>query len=50
MEDSGRLVRTTVLVPEPTLQALKDLARTAERPLSWEIRRALEDYVTARAA
>lgn len=40
-----RLVRTSVLVGEDTDRALRDLANKGERPLSWEIRRALEDHV-----
>ncbi len=39
------LVRTTVLISEETDQALRQLADDGERPLSWEIRRALEDHV-----
>lgn len=43
--DEPRLIRTSVLIPKPTDEALRKLADRAERPLSWEIRRALEDYV-----
>jgi predicted transcriptional regulator len=44
-----RLARSSVLVREDTLEALRELAEQAERPLSWEIRRALEEYVAANA-
>ena len=40
-----RLVRTSVLVPEAVDTALRALADEADRPLSREIRRALEEYV-----
>ena len=39
------LVRTSVLVTADTDRALRELADSADRPLSREIRRALEDYV-----
>lgn len=39
------LIRTNVLVRESTEKALRELAEAAERPLAWEVRRALEDYV-----
>lgn len=39
------LVRTSVLVTADTDRALRALADAADRPLSREIRRALEDYV-----
>lgn len=42
---AGKLVRTSVLVPETTDEALRELAEKGQRPLSWEIRRALEDHV-----
>lgn len=41
------LVRTSVLVREDTDRALRDLAAEAHRPLSWEIRLALEAHVAA---
>lgn len=47
------LVRTSVLVTEATDRALRDLAKQGRRPLSYEIRAALEEYVerqTERAA
>lgn len=34
-----------MLVPERIDQALRDLADKGKRPLSWEIRQALEQYV-----
>lgn len=40
-----KLIRTSVLLPESTDRALRDLAEKADRPLSREIRRALEEYV-----
>ncbi len=40
-----RLKRTSVLVSEETDRELRALARRGKRPLSWEIRRALEDHV-----
>lgn len=39
------LVRTSVLIPEDTDAALRKMADDADRPLSREIRRALESYV-----
>jgi predicted transcriptional regulator len=48
-----RLIRTSVLIPEPIDTALRKLADDGDRPLSREIRRALEDHVareTRRAA
>jgi predicted transcriptional regulator len=44
-----RLVRTSILVPAETDTALRALADAADRPLSREIRRALEDYVARNA-
>lgn len=44
-ERATKLVRTSVLVPETTDEALRKLAEKGQRPLSWEIRRALEDHV-----
>ena len=41
----GGLVRTSVLVPVELDRKLRELAERAERPYSWEVRRALEDYV-----
>lgn len=41
-----KLVRTSVLVAEETDRALRALADAADRPLSREIRRALEMYVS----
>ncbi len=46
--ESAKLVRTSVLVFEETDRALRELADEGERPLSWEIRRALEDHVARR--
>lgn len=42
-----KLVRTSVLLPESTDAALRELAEVADRPLSREIRRGLEQYVEA---
>lgn len=39
------VVRTSVLLTEDTDQRLRALADAADRPLSREIRRALEEYV-----
>lgn len=39
------LVRTSILVTAETDQALRALAKAGDRPLSREIRRALEDHV-----
>jgi hypothetical protein len=39
------LARSSILDPEETLQALRELAEQGKRPLSWEIRQALEDHV-----
>ena len=44
-DDVSRLVRTSVLLPEETDRALRQLAAAGDRPLSREIRRALEDHV-----
>lgn len=40
-----KLVRTSVLITEDTDRALRDLADQGDRPLSREIRRALEEHV-----
>lgn len=40
-----KLVRTSVLISEATDESLRALADTAKRPLSWEIRLALEEWV-----
>ena len=45
-----KLVRTSVLVTEATDRALRDLAERGDRPLSREIRRALEDHVDRTAS
>lgn len=39
------IVRTSVLISEDTDRRLRALADAADRPLSREIRRALEEYV-----
>ena len=39
------LVRTSILVAHETDKALRQLAEDGKRPLSWEIRQALEDHV-----
>jgi predicted transcriptional regulator len=44
-EDAKQLVRTSILIEDETDRALRALAKAGERPLSWEIRRALEDHV-----
>lgn len=44
-EDRGGLVRTSVLVTRETDRALRELAEQGRRPLSWEIREALEKHV-----
>lgn len=47
-KDNGsetKLVRTSILVPEATDKALRRLAKQGKRPLSWEIRHALERHV-----
>lgn len=43
-----QLVRTTVLVPREVYEYLHKLAAEGERPLSWEIRRALEAHVKSK--
>jgi predicted transcriptional regulator len=45
-----KLVRTSVLVPAETDAALRLLAEKGKRPLSWEIRQALEAHVKAEVA
>lgn len=47
---SGELVRTSILVKPETDRALRDLADAGHRPLSWEIRAALEAWVEAKAS
>ena len=42
---SAKLVRTSVLIPPDVHEGLQQLAGAGERPLSWEIRRALEEHV-----
>jgi predicted transcriptional regulator len=42
---NGKLVRTSVLIPEDIDARLRALAAQGDRPLSREIRRALEDHV-----
>jgi predicted transcriptional regulator len=42
-----KLVRTSVLVPEEVDASLRLLADKGKRPLSWEIRQALENHVEA---
>ena len=44
-EDRQGLVRTRVLVTQETDRALRALAEQGRRPLSWEIREALERHV-----
>jgi hypothetical protein len=44
-----QLVRTSVLVTAETDQALRDLCK-GKRPLSWEIREALEKHVEKASA
>lgn len=43
--DLTQLVRTSVLVTEDTDRALRELAEKGNRPLSYEIRTALEAHV-----
>lgn len=43
--EPAQLVRTSVLVKAKTDRALRALAEQAHRPLSWEIRLALEAHV-----
>lgn len=43
--DSPKLVRTSVLLSAETDRKLRDLADRGKRPLSWEIREALERHV-----
>lgn len=45
----GKLERTSVLIREGTMTALRELADKGDRPLSREIRRALEDHVEREA-
>jgi predicted transcriptional regulator len=45
-----KLVRTSVLIPERVDSALRSLAHDGDRPLSREIRRALEDHVAREVA
>jgi len=41
----GHLVRTSILISRELDQRLRELAKRGHRPLTWEIRRALEEYV-----
>jgi predicted transcriptional regulator len=43
--NTTQLVRTSILITEDTDRALRELADEGKRPLSWEIRHALEQYV-----
>ena len=49
MNDPARLVRTSVLIPEDTDRKLRELCK-GKRPLSWEIREALEQHVERNGA
>jgi predicted transcriptional regulator len=49
-KEATKLVRTSVLLREDTDRALRDLAEKGRRPLSREIRTALEEYVEKAAA
>lgn len=44
-----KLVRTSVMVSEDTDRALREIAEKAHRPLTWEIRLALEAHVAREA-
>jgi predicted transcriptional regulator len=44
-DDPTQLVRTSVLVTAATDRALRELADRGNRPLSWEVRLALEAHV-----
>lgn len=44
-ENTTGLVRTSILVKAETDAALRELADAGKRPLSWEIRMALEEHV-----
>lgn len=48
--DASKLVRTSVLIPAETDASLRMLADKGKRPLSWEIRVALEAHVDAELA
>lgn len=43
--NTDTLVRTSILVREETDRELRRLAQKAHRPLSWEVRLALEAHV-----
>lgn len=43
----NKLVRTSILIPADIDSALRELADKGKRPLSWEIRQALEAHVEA---
>lgn len=44
-DNTTELVRTTILIRADTNAALRALAAAGKRPISWEIRAALEDHV-----
>ena len=46
-KNATELVRTSILITAETDQALRDLADKGKRPLSWEIRAALEAWVAS---
>ncbi len=43
--ETTSLVRTSILVPADIDRAMRQLADEGKRPLSWEIRQALEEHV-----
>lgn len=46
-DQPDRIVRTTITLPERVDQEIRDLAERHDRPLSREIRRALEAHIEA---
>jgi hypothetical protein len=49
-KNAPQLIRTSILVPAETDRALRELADKGKRPLSWEVRAALEAWVAERKA
>jgi hypothetical protein len=49
-EPTERIVRTTITLPESLSEGIRTLAEKHDRPLSWEIRRALEAHLAHEAA
>jgi len=49
-KDAELIIRTSVMLPERTDKALRKLAKDGDRPLSRQIRKALEEHVERETA